>query len=390
MAWCKRTATDYKDCIDQIRQFTQKEFAAGAVTAGGGNTGDGEIFGQSSSEHSVAETWTLACTTLGGNDVAIFSVVGSVSGAQADATAGVPYSIDEVSFTIVAGAVDFAVSDSFTFDIAVSTAEWIQDRWWTDYEGGVGPGTGTQYGLIQHGIGGGSDEIYASLISTTDDASYWNVVIGGLTGFSENIPSFGGQPGWNAQYVCANNTSFIFYVAFTSRSITIFLIPVEGSHELGHVGWLNSYASPSQWSYPMVVGGSAPASTTTIGTTGRRNCYAGDNLTVLDGTTARDITKVSPKSYGYFSTWQSSPDGFMRIYPAAPIYEGGDTIFGELDGIFWITPYVPGGGLLTALALIRGSLADYGGSPREVCGISLRNVTNTAAGEIAVFDLIGD
>ena len=130
MAWTKRTVTNHQDFLDTLRQFTQKEFAAGTVTPGT-NTGDGDLYNPSASENSVAETWTITCTTAGGNDVAVFSVSGSASGAQVSATAGVPYSIDEVSFIIIAGTVDFAVSDSFSFAVASSTAEWVQDRWGT-------------------------------------------------------------------------------------------------------------------------------------------------------------------------------------------------------------------------------------------------------------------
>lgn len=128
MAWKKGTATDFLDFIDKIESFCTKTLFAGTVSAGGGNTGDGIVYGASATDDSVAETWTLTCTTGGGNGVAIFSVSGSVSGAQANATCGEPYSIAETSFTILGGAADFVATDSFTFAVASGTAEYTVKR----------------------------------------------------------------------------------------------------------------------------------------------------------------------------------------------------------------------------------------------------------------------
>lgn len=61
------------------------------------------------------QTWTIT-----GIDDINFTVVGSVSGAQADAEVGVPYDNGLISFTIVAGVTDFELAggDVFTFDIS--------------------------------------------------------------------------------------------------------------------------------------------------------------------------------------------------------------------------------------------------------------------------------
>lgn len=382
MAWTIRTATDYKDCLDQLRQFSQKVFKAGVVTVGGGNVGDGEVYSPSASENSVVETWTITCTLAGGNDTAQFSVVGSTSGTKAVATAGVPYSIDEVSFVLVSGSIDFAIGDVFTFDVSAATAEWVQDRWDTDYDGSGG------YELIQHGIGGGSDEIYVGFQTKTNNSTYWNFEQSTFTGFVMSN-DFGDQPGYMPEWCCANNTVFQVYISFTSRRINYVVIPVEGSHEMGGIGWLNSYASPSQWSYPAFCGGSRSSSTATIGSSGS-NFPTSSNLKVLWGSNVRTGITVSPVDYGAFSTWQASDDGFQRLYPAAPRYDSQNETYGELDGIFWTTPYVGGGGLFTALAVIVGTVDSYAGGTKQVCGVSFRNVTNTAAGSISVMDLTGD
>lgn len=123
MAWAKRVASNYTDCLSQIISFATKELAAESVTPGS-NTGDGSLYGVSASERGVVETWTIECTVAGGSEVAQFSVVGSVSGTKDVATCDVPYSIDEISFIILSGTTDFIVGDSFTFDVVAISPEW--------------------------------------------------------------------------------------------------------------------------------------------------------------------------------------------------------------------------------------------------------------------------
>lgn len=65
----------------------------------------------------LQEDWTVTCTTLGGDGVGIFSVVGSVSGALANATSGTEFSdaTAGIKFKISAGSTVWAVNDVFTF-----------------------------------------------------------------------------------------------------------------------------------------------------------------------------------------------------------------------------------------------------------------------------------
>jgi hypothetical protein len=262
MSWMTMEATDYKDCLDQVRQFTQKEFKVGAVTPGGGNTGDGVVYGASATHNSVAETWTLTATSATN-----FTVSGSVSGAQAAATVGTPYSIDEVSFIINDGDASFVSSDSFTFAASASTAEWVQDRWDTNYDGSGG------YELIQHGIGGGSDEIYVGYNTKTDDSTYWNWLATGLTGFN-TLNTMVDQPGYFPYYDCMNNASFDFTCIFTARHIKVIPTAVTGEQGSSYEGWLLPHATPSQWVSPMFGGGSTDDEAQVVGgTESDHTCY---------------------------------------------------------------------------------------------------------------------
>ncbi len=79
-------------------------------------TGDGTLATASIDDSSPVETWTLTCTT--GGATGKFSVVGSTSGAQADATVGTPFD-SIVAFTLTDGAVDFVIGDEFVFNSVI-------------------------------------------------------------------------------------------------------------------------------------------------------------------------------------------------------------------------------------------------------------------------------
>ena len=130
MPWTRITVTDFGDAADKLAEFLTRSKRADTPVPNGSNVGNGVVFGASSAIDSVDETWTLVCTTGGGNGVGIFSVTGSVSGAQTAATVGEPYSNGLCSFTIIGGTVDFTTGtpDDFTFAIAADTPTWEEQR----------------------------------------------------------------------------------------------------------------------------------------------------------------------------------------------------------------------------------------------------------------------
>ena len=130
MPWTRISVTDFGDAADKLAEFLTRPKRADTPVPNGANTGNGVVFGASSAIDSVDETWTLVCTTGGGNGVGIFSVTGNVSGAQAAATVGEPYWNGLCSFTIIGGTVDFTTGtpDSFTFAIAAGTPTWEKQR----------------------------------------------------------------------------------------------------------------------------------------------------------------------------------------------------------------------------------------------------------------------
>lgn len=80
-------------------------------------TGNGVMSGLSTSSTAVREVFTVRLKTAAANG-GTFSVVGSVSGAQADAVVGTAYDNGKVAFTIADGSTDFVVGDTFTVTVA--------------------------------------------------------------------------------------------------------------------------------------------------------------------------------------------------------------------------------------------------------------------------------
>lgn len=117
--------------------LTLRDFTTGRgtfPTPGYTGTGNGIMHNVSAFPAAISETWTLTCTTLGGHGVAIFSVTGSTSGAQASLTVGTFYENTFIELTIDDGSTDFAVSDEFTIvvteGVMKSLNPWVLQRWW--------------------------------------------------------------------------------------------------------------------------------------------------------------------------------------------------------------------------------------------------------------------
>ncbi|MCG8506173.1 MAG: head decoration protein [Sphingomonadales bacterium] len=89
----------------------------GAVTAGGGNTGNGVPGTATLGKLAEVGTYTLTCVETATN-AGRFSVVAPSGARLPDLTVAVAYAGDHINLTIADGATDFAVGDTFT--IAVS------------------------------------------------------------------------------------------------------------------------------------------------------------------------------------------------------------------------------------------------------------------------------
>lgn len=121
-------------CRDLIHRIIDEKLhhrsADETPDAGGGNVGDGTCSVIDTKPFAVQdEDWTLTCTTPGADGVAVFSVVGSVSGNIGDATSGTQFSDDTagIRFTIRAGSTPWSGGDTFTFS-SKGRPQWTQEN----------------------------------------------------------------------------------------------------------------------------------------------------------------------------------------------------------------------------------------------------------------------
>ncbi len=163
---------------------------AGAVTPGGGNVGNGTVFGITANQPSAAtETWTLTCfdaTTAGAEK---FTVSSSVAGVYPTAEVGTAYEEDAISFTIIAGSVNYAVGDTFTFTVTANwtvsgTVSGAQTNKATTGVAYTSDNNEIQFTITEGSIPFAVDDEFT--FSTTAAANaYWNVT-GSISGLQRN------------------------------------------------------------------------------------------------------------------------------------------------------------------------------------------------------------
>lgn len=112
----------------------------------------------------------------------------------------------------------------------------------------------------------GTDEIYTGIRSEYDDAQGWyNLFLNGYTGYDSNEPSWfeqpGALPGSGSPNIAENpmvpcwDTNMDYWFAASGRSFR-FGVKVSTTFEGGYLGFILPYATPSQYPYPLAVGGS--------------------------------------------------------------------------------------------------------------------------------------
>lgn len=213
-------------------------------------TGNGTIGLVEQGKDTVDETWTIKVTSIaGGAGSETWSVIGSVTGALADATTAIAYVTDHINFTITAGGVAFAVNDQFVYDVlqgdmsAINRA-WVQDKW-----------TGTQ--LYMHGVGlDGTKEIYMAIRRFEDvDFDQYGFAMIGATGHVGGN-SFQTQPGTSVEKFLPSISRKFTYKLFVNGQRIILHSSPESVHLSFYIGFMFPYGTPSDIPYPLVVSAS--------------------------------------------------------------------------------------------------------------------------------------
>ncbi len=274
------------DLLNHIRIFAGNygKTAYGTVAsmntapAGGGYIADLDILSSA-----LDETWTLVCTTPGGTGVAVFSVTGSTSGAQAAATDGTAYTVaTKVTFKIKAFGLNWAVDDKIVITSVASATRTASADSWTVQRNGIaasdGRSAGADFGtypgelILMGKDDGGAGGIYVGIQSTVTGADYY-LNLNGMDSFSSGA-AFDAQTGCHKQQGGTNNpitpltnTVMGYTMTVTPRRIICRLL-VNVSDEWLGLGLLTPYMTAGQMPYPLFVGGSSDESDKAFGSTG--------------------------------------------------------------------------------------------------------------------------
>jgi hypothetical protein len=265
-----------------------------------------------------------------------FTVTGSVSGAEANAIVGVPYKNDFIEFLISDGSTDFIVGDDWSIGLTagdLGAQAWTVNRREQDKVFLQGPGLS------------GTDEIYVS-IKTYFDAGldYYNWEIRGADGYSANADETAQPNVSSAHYMPAWNASISYWFRASGRFFIV--VPkISTTYQGCYGGLFLPFATPTQYPYPLAIGGSS-------------------------GTKTNRWSATSESARMFFSPGVGGlsirdPDGAWRsFYHAAPI---GNSISESILHPYWSRELSKG---RSAWELIRESV----GNKRCLWAITLRDL----------------
>ncbi|MDA3835508.1 MAG: hypothetical protein PF495_19220, partial [Spirochaetales bacterium] len=268
------------------------------------------------------------------------SVVGSVSGAQADATVGAAYANTFIEFLVNDGATDFVVNDVFDFTTTQSTTSANDENWTELYYDDVS----ANRELILKGTGlTRLESIYVGFSTyQSEGADYYNLVAASFTGYIAG-DAFFSQPGVTYSGVPAHNNRIDYWLSLNGQHIKAALRVGTPVYESLYVGKFLPYARPSQFPHPIVNCGmltGAPA--TRFSDTAHYMPYRGSRANMK----MRDITGtwVTPAAYPYVNSTSGDEldlrdtGGYYHLTPVE-LFDYDADMWGALDGIFHITGF---------------------------------------------------
>ena len=121
----------------------------------------------------------------------------------------------------------------------------------------VNPTDGSNRELILKGVGlSGTEEIYIGFRAYYSvSANYYNVSVAGFTGYVAGN-TFESQPGYMESGVPAHNTRIDYWLVVNAQRIAFGLrVGSPSVYETGYVGKMFPFGKPTQFPYPLVVGG---------------------------------------------------------------------------------------------------------------------------------------
>lgn len=330
MSWESGTANNYADLLDRLNTFLTKGHAL-PITYGG--TGNGTLNGLIGTASSVQETITVTWTSA-----TAFTVTGTVTGSMGSGTVGTLFSHARVSFTAVAGGTPWAAGATASF---VMTPPWVALR----------ATAGSEYIWRAPGDGN-TDQIFVgaqTFFNATGD--YYNWRLGGFTGFDSGL-AFASQMGAVTSAILPLWNSTIPYWFVASGKRVIVVAKVSTVYEMAYLGFIDSYATPGQFPYPLAVGGSMSWQSEPVATsvnwrwsyTGNehRACAFGGNYNAARDVDSPIILRKQDGLWrGFCGVGSSSPLG--ALWPYGNAINGSSNMTDvrpNLDGSYPLLPIV--------------------------------------------------
>lgn len=304
MSWQTGTAADVADLMAKLNSFLLCGHALEPVYSG---VGTGVVDGLIGTQDSILETITVTFTSDEDYDVS-----GSQSGSLGSGTVGTPFASAVCSFTAVEGGTPWDSGDTIVFTM---TPPWTAVR-------AVG---GSEYIWMAPGNDGISQIYVGVLRFSSAIGDYDNLRLGGFTGFDSG-QTFANQPNACTRPVLPllRVGSMPYWFVANGRRVVI-VVKVSTNYESAYLGFLRQYANPSQYPYPLVVGGSMSFnSEPAVGSTNWRWSYVGDEHHAFP------IPYPSRQGANYLQLRMRRPDG---------VWLGFSSDNADLTGNGYVWPY---------------------------------------------------
>lgn len=367
-------ASDYLHLQSRLKQYLVGDPSVENEVTNVANVGDGYIRQMNANPSAVVETWTLTCTA--GGPAATFSVVGSVTGNDGNATS--THDADNVStylflgtrihFKIIDGPTDYSIGDEFTLDIVANDLAAISQEWTLlkqapgipivdkpmNQDPAAGADKANEFYLKGPGLAG-TDEVFVQMYSYYSEAGdYYNINFCGATGF-DGADTLDEQPGFYAGGAMALWQFQIKYWFVADGRRFIVSTKISTSYMHAYCGLLLPYATPTEYPYPLYIGACLPPASGTRWSSESEDHRAywepetagiytieGTWLAVQNKYDQNDTevvvttTVIWPYSSNYMWNTRQSPGD---IYPMMPLVlttsSNGGNVYGELPGGFW-------------------------------------------------------
>ena len=137
---------------------------------------------------------------------------------------------------------------------APAGSDWVVER---DTSGG----SPTQVEMIFKGNGGATEEIFWGIETYFDGGvGYYNWRLRGFTGFDTTL-SFDNQPGTSGDsYIPLQNEQMTYWFFVTGRRVCM-VVKTGSAYQFLYAGFIDQYATPDEYPYPLLVMGSSYLST---------------------------------------------------------------------------------------------------------------------------------